>query len=269
MIWFEKDRIPKGRWPFLNTVRNGLAEIERTMADDIDLTEGEHGITITGCMRAYRQAVMRRALDLAQSVVASWNAGLPIGAVISSRALLETIAIYHSFLRRSESAAAANDWERIGKLVDAYAFSTSSAGKMEMTAEAPPPISRAVKAFIQATEPGKEEFWDQICDTAHPNGKRMLMYAGTLADGKYAARSPADSEATLFIALYNALYSCCWLSVSDLDFYILLEHIRSGSALPADHPLVVERALIDKVTADVVRNIGPLQPGPAKETKTK
>ena len=60
MIWFESGRIPSGRWIFLNTVRVGLNEIERTIESDIDLTEGNEAIVITGCMRAYRQAVVCR-----------------------------------------------------------------------------------------------------------------------------------------------------------------------------------------------------------------
>jgi hypothetical protein len=64
MIWFETNRLPTGRWPFMNAVRNGLVQIESELVSDIDLTEGHEGIPTTGCMRAYRQAVMRRVLDL-------------------------------------------------------------------------------------------------------------------------------------------------------------------------------------------------------------
>lgn len=66
LIWIEKHRIPAGNWPFLNTTRVGLGHIEDSLEADIDLTEGNTDITITGCMRAYRQSVMRRVLDLAQ-----------------------------------------------------------------------------------------------------------------------------------------------------------------------------------------------------------
>jgi hypothetical protein len=267
MIWFEKGRIPDGSWPFLNTVRASLVEFERGAAEDIDLTEGEPGITITGCLRVYRNAVVRRVLELAQSAVALWNSGLPLGAIAVSRALLETIGIYHSLLTRAEAAAASSDWPAIGRLVRAYALSSSSEGKKtrEQTDEGPPGVGKAVRDFITATEPGAVAFWDQICDTAHPNGKRMLKYAGTLADGQYIARSTADNEPTLFVALYNALYSCCWLRASDLEFDILLERIRTGEALPPEHPLMVERDRIGKVTAEVAREIGSLRPGPREK----
>ena len=84
MIWFEKHLIPPGKWMFLSTVRAGCAEIEHTLESDIDLTEGNE--TITGCMRAYRQAVMR-VLDLVQSGVASWRFGR--GTAARSVTLLE------------------------------------------------------------------------------------------------------------------------------------------------------------------------------------
>lgn len=258
MIWFDSHRIPDGRWPFLSTVRNALREFERCIADEIDLTEGERSITITGCMRAYKQAVNRRVLDLAQSAIGAWNEGLPVGAIVVSRALLETIAIYRSFLIRAEAAAAVDDWKAIGALVDAYAFFSSTNGyKKRKAADDPPPIGTAVREFIRTTEPGKESFWDQICDTAHPNGERMLMYAGALAGGKYIPKGPSESEPTMFVALYNTLYSCCWFSASQLEFDILLERIRTGCELPPNHPLVVDRDIIDKVVAEVVQGMEP------------
>lgn len=270
MIWFEPHRVPDGCWPFLNTIRNALQEFERSIADEIDLTEGERDITITGCMRAYREAVVCRVLDLTQSVIAAWNAGLPVGAIVASRALLETIAIYHSFLRRADAAASAKDWEMTGKLVDAYAFFTSSNGiKKQRTAEDPPSIGIAVREFIKATESGKESFWNQICDTAHPNGQRMLTYAGTLRDGKFVAKIRSESEPSMFVALYNALYSCCWFSASGLEFDILLERIRTGGELAPDHPLIVERGMLDKFTAEVLQSLGPLNPGPHEKMEAE
>lgn len=237
MQWFETNRIPKGRWPFLKTVYASLTGLEESIRSEVDLAEGGNEIRITGCMQAYRQAVICRVLDLAQSVVASWNVGHPIGAAVCSRSLIETVAIFHSFLIRAGEAAHRSNWELIGKLVDAYAFSTSSGrSKQRRTPEHPPRIGRIVTAFINATQPGKEEFWDQICDTAHPNGKRMLDFGGVLRDGKYLAINAGDSEPHLFVAIYNAMYSCCWLTSANLDFDILLEHVRNGTELSADHP---------------------------------
>jgi hypothetical protein len=255
MIWFEKSRIPPGEWKFLNTVRAGLVEFERALESEIDLTEGNEAITITGCMRAYRHAVMRRVLDLTQSVVVSWNCGSLTGAVVGARSLLETIATFHAFLIRAQAAAAANNWERIGRLVDAYAFSTSSgpSRKTTKTNDDPPTIGTIVKDFIGATEAGAEEFWNQICDTAHPNGRRMLSYAGVLKDRHYIAKSATENEQTLFQAVYNTLHSCCWLIDADHECEILLEVIRNGGDLDPDHELIVKRNLVDKVSEELVK----------------
>ena len=65
-------------------------------------------------------------LDLTQSLVASWNCGGMTGAVVCARSLLETIATYHAFVTRAQAAAKAKDWNKIGRLVDAYSFSASS-----------------------------------------------------------------------------------------------------------------------------------------------
>lgn len=257
MIWFDPHKIPAGRWPFLTATRNGLQEIERGLAKEIDLTEGTGDILITGCAQAYRQAVVRRALDLAQSVVALWNLDLLIGSVVSARALLETVATYHSFILRAQTASAESRWETIGDLVDAYAFSTSTGlsrgqkGHARSDDTSPPPIGKLVKAFLRASQPGMEPFWDQICDTAHPNGKRMLSYAGNLQNRTFRASAPSANAPLLFIAVYNALYSCCWLIASDMEFDILLETIRSGEKLHKSHPMVVDKDRIDQVAKEV------------------
>ena len=91
MIWFDDGRIPPGEWRFLRTIYAGLRELEESLEDSVDLTEGNDAITITGCLNAYRHAILRRVLDLAQAAIASWNARQFIGSTVCARALLETL----------------------------------------------------------------------------------------------------------------------------------------------------------------------------------
>ena len=156
MLWFETERIPPGNWPFLTTTYAGLREIEASLTGFIDLTEGNQEITITGCLAAYRRAILRRTLDLAQAVIASWNAGQPIGSVVCARALLETLATFHSLRSRAQTAADEGDWEEIGKLVDSYAFSRAPSlgkGRREPQAAAP---SRPHGKDIHRRDPPRE-----------------------------------------------------------------------------------------------------------------
>jgi hypothetical protein len=253
MIWFEASRIPERGWPFMNAVRLCLVAFEGGLEPTIDLTEGNEAITITGCMRAYRQAVIGRVLDLSQAAIGSWNAGFPVGSVVCARALLETIATFHSFLRRAEAAAAAKDWAVIGRLIDAYAFSTSLDHSKRRTDVDPPRVGRMVKEFIRSTQPGIEVFWDQICDIAHPNGQRLMDYAGTLTNQQFVAKSPFQSESNLFVALFNAMHCICWMSAAAQDFEILLTVMRTGESLPPDHPLMIERRQLDDLVHALVK----------------
>ena len=258
MQWFDAGRIPPGPWPFLGTIRAGLAELEETLKDSVDLTEGNEGVTITGCLDAYRHAILRRTLDLAQAVVASWNGGHLIGSVVCARALLETLAIFHSLLSRAQIAVEKEDWEAVGNLVDGYAFSTSpAAGERSRKPEAPFHIGPTVKAFIRDTQrPASEKFWSQICEEAHPNGKRLMSFGGILREQRFDPHSsPERNEDRLFPALHNCLYSCCWLVNAMLDFDILCEHVRTGAPLAADHPLIQERASLDRVVEDILRDM--------------
>ena len=254
MLWFDTGRIPPGKWPFLTTVYVGLEQLEDSLSQSVDLTEGHAEITITGCLQAYRQAILRRALDLAQAVVASWNAGQLVGSVVCARALLETLATLHSLLRRAQIDADRGDWEAIGKLVDCYAFSTSpNQRKGTQAPEAPPRIGKTVTEFIADTQPGAEQFWDQICEVAHPNGKRMMSFGGIFQERRFDEPSPESNEDWVFPALYNCLYSCCWLIDAMLDFDILCEHIRNGAPLSDEHPLVRQKTLTDRVVEEVLQ----------------
>lgn len=254
MHWFDPKRVPAGKWPFLSTVRVGLLEIQDGLVDDMDFTEGSGQVLVTGEMQGYRHAVMRRVIDLAQSIAVSWNAGLLTGSAVSSRSLLETLAIFHSFLTRSQDFAKTADWQAIRELLLDYV--TFSADGSPSTRSAPPRIGRAVKSFIQTVEPGKEKFWDQICDIAHPNGRRMVRLYGAVDGNVYRARAHTDSEPELFVAVYNVLHSCCWLIYADLEFEILLEEFRLGGPLPANHDLVAKRTLIEQRTAKAVSEAG-------------
>ena len=254
MLWFDDGRIPQGKWPFLSTAYAGLRELEEPLAGSVDLTKGNDEITITGCLEAYRQAILRRVLDLAQAVVVSWNAGQLIGSVVCARALIETLATFHSLLSRAQIAADREDWEALGKLVDCYAFSRSPRlDKGTRVLEAPPAVGKMVKGFIRDTEIGNEKFWDQICEVAHPNGEKLMSFGGVLQEGRFDAHSSTSNEDWLFPALYNCLYSCCWLIHAMLDFDILCEHIRIGTPPSDDHPLIRQKAMINKVAEDVLR----------------
>ena len=255
MLWFETERIPPGKWPFLTTTYVGLRGLEDSLTGSIDLTEGNRDITITGRLDAYRRAILRRTLDLAQAAIVSWNAGQPIGSVVCARALLETLATFHSLQTGAQVAAAEGNWEEVGELVDRYAFSKSPyQGQAGGEPQAPPPVGRMVRTFIEDAQPGSEKFWEQICEVAHPNGETLMAFGGILQERRFDPPSSESIEARLFLALYNCLYSCCWLIGAMLEFDILCEHIRTGAPPPDDHPLVQQKTLIDRVVESVSRD---------------
>ena len=209
-------------------------------------------ISTAGCLTAYQQAVLRRVLDLAQATVVSWNASQTIGSIICSRALLETLATFHSLLSRAQIEADKENWDTLTKLVNSYAFSTSPKVKKGKRApEAPPPLGPMVREFSLKMGGGAEKFWDQICEVSHPNGESMLSYAGSLKNLQYELIPSRLNEERFFTAIYNCLYSCCWFFSSMLDFDILLEKIRNGSPLVDGCALISERELTDKLVQTI------------------
>jgi hypothetical protein len=263
--WIRQDRVPAGVWPFLLTSR---AALERTrdsvLRDTVDLTEGLSDHTITGHLEAFRQMTTRRVLDLAQAMAVSWNAGHSIGSVACARSLLETLATFHSLLRRSEAAATERNWEQLSQLVDMYMFSTSRGhGKKVPARERPPRISELVLAFIKATEPGAEQFWEQICDMAHPNGLSTSRHFLTLTGTTAQVRDRTEGESEAFSAIYNCAYSLCWFANAMEEFDLLLDHVRLGEPPADSHPLKVEMAERDHIVAQLMQDWPRLRVGPA------
>jgi hypothetical protein len=228
MIWFDNARIPIGNWPFLSVARSSLVEMtEDSFRDSLDLMEGMQSLTLTGCLEAYRQVIIRRTVDIVRAVVVLWNSENALGSLICARALLETLATFHDFFNRVEAAANSQNYEEIARLVDSYSFSTSNGPARTLgKPDGPPSIGRQVIAFIEATQPGASQFWHQICDAAHPNGAPMFSRYGELRGGWFYSKASSESETDTFQAIYNCIYSICWLYCSMGDFDKLLDDIR-------------------------------------------
>jgi hypothetical protein len=96
----------------------------------------------------------------------------------------------------------------------------------------------------------------------------MMDFAGVLKDKHFVPRPRAESEPTLFAAVFNSLYSCCWLINSETDFEILLTVIREGGELPADHPLIVRRKQSDDLVAEIMKKLRPGSVGPRQTGET-
>jgi hypothetical protein len=227
MKWFDKQRIPEGSWPFLFVIRPVLREIKDGMESAIDLTEGLEDITITGCMRAYKQALDVRVLELSASIISLWNVGHPLGAVVCSRALLETLAIFYSFFRETKSLADKKEWQELQDTVDAYAFfSTSQENTSAPLTTQHPKITKITESFIKENFPEAVGFWNQICDHVHPNGMNVMEFAGVLQNSQFLAKDTLKNDKSFFSAVYNCLYAVTWYYAESDSFLKMLDTIK-------------------------------------------
>jgi hypothetical protein len=248
-----------------------MVEIAETIIrDEIDITDGLDGITLTGQLEVFRQIVAHRALDLVQGMVRAWNSGSMIGAAVCGRALLETLGTFHAVMTRCQAAATANDWGEVATVVDTYLFSTSRGrGKRSNAHPRPPRIGDLVVSFIGATQPGSEQFWEQLCDLAHPNGQSTTHLFFTVSATGVVAREPKEREPDVFVAIYNCAYSLCWFYNAMDEFDLLLDHIRLGEAPPDDNPLKTKLAERDRIVAAVLPSLKKVRIGPARRTSPR
>lgn len=264
MHHFNKDRLPSGKWPFLNVALNGLRNLKSGMPLAVDLKEGGDRLTLTGKLTAYRYATIHRVVDLAEAAVLTWNAGSVAGSLVCCRALLETLATMYSLMDGVEKAIKSKDYTKISNMIDAYALSTAAGPRKNIKwTNGPPRIKEMVLYFIRRVEPKGEQFWEDICNVAHPNGDVIMGLNGTQRGGMYDMSHDPAREADLFVAVYNCFHCCNWLIASEIDFEILIKMIRAGGELEIDDPLIVARNLQDRIISDISTQMGRIPVGPA------
>ena len=81
-----------------------------------------------------------------------------------------------------------------------------------------------------------------------------MSFGGILQERRFDPPVSEFNENRLFPALHNCLHSRCRLIHAMLEFDIPCEHVRNGAPPPDDHPLVQEKALIDRVADSASRD---------------
>lgn len=225
-VLFDRKSIPKGDWPFLRTIENSLDRIRESLHSEIDVSEGLGAFTISGQIECYRQLVLRRVIELTESVRLLWSDKLDVGAMICARALFETIVSYHDFYAKAVKLEAGKDYQALGQLVDQFVLSTRDETiRVKLDLPQTTNILTQVKRFAQLVEPKAEVFYAQISDVSHPNGYAMVRQYGSLQDLTFRFQKDVEREQA-FQAIYNCIYLICWFYVSMDDLDRLLDGIR-------------------------------------------
>ncbi len=217
---FAKESLPDGPWPMLFVVERCFRSLEEALVDEVDLTEGLGQLTISGRFRCYKQLILRRALETTQAVALLWSHGLELPAVLTARALYETIASFYDFLRSAKAMEETKNYEALGALVDGFIFSTRDRELLEKgELQKSPHILNQIRAYDAAVQAGSEKFYDRLSDACHPNGYAMLRQYGVLDNARFLSKPAGATRANTFTAIYNSVYQLCWFytAMADLD----------------------------------------------------
>lgn len=226
-ILFDRATVPPGEWPFLRTIENSLQELEECVCPKVDLTESLGEMTISGRIECYKQLVLRRVIELTRAVACLWRHNLEVGALLVSRALIETICSFHDFYKRTEKFENDKDYDKLSKTVDEFVFSSRDEERRKrLKLFQATHILEQIRAYGSAVEPKTEQFYSQISDICHPNGYAMLTQYGSVKDNKFVAGSDGFRRKDTFQAIYNCVYQVCWFycAIDDLDQ--ILDRIR-------------------------------------------
>ncbi len=224
---FDRATVPAGNWPFLRTIENSLQELETSICQEIDLTENLGARTISGSIECYKQLVVRRVVELTKAIALLWRNNLDVGALVASRALLETIVSFHDFFVRTQKALDKKNYKQIDDTLNKFVFSSRDEDRRQrLGLFSSNHILDQIRAYGKAIEPKTELFYSQISDVCHPNGFAMLTQYGSVKDLKFIAGPEGFRRKDTFQGIYNAASQICWFYNAMDDLEKILDRIR-------------------------------------------
>jgi hypothetical protein len=225
---FEKASIPPGEWNFLFVIERCLPQLEERLKAQIDLTEGLGALTISGRIKCYEQLVLRRVIELIKAISVLWANDLEIGALVTARALFETIVSFHDFFDKTKKAEEAKDYAKLSEVVNKFVLSSRNEElRQRLNLHKTNHILEQVRAYGRAVEPQSEKFYDQVSDTCHPNGYAMLSQYGRLTDDlKFKVHPERAKRVNTFRGIYNCVYQICWLYTALFDLDTIVDRIQ-------------------------------------------
>jgi hypothetical protein len=125
----------------------------------------------------YANAMLYRYCSLAEGVAISWNADNMLSAILSARAMSETVAMFWEFGGRFKKIADEGDFAAADNLVMHYLFGTRD---KETLKENPELHARQVLNaidYVENTIPTFRSHYDRLSEFCHPNswGQRGMF----------------------------------------------------------------------------------------------
>jgi hypothetical protein len=157
-----------------------LKDLQNRLVTKIVVPEPETRFRSSNIGRALSQAFIRRCIEQAEATALLCHARHWISAMTVARALIETVAAFHHYGTKLQTATEKGDLAEIHEMIRVTAFATRLDGLIDRAG------TQAVKATNILTQVGKlkafrndiSEDYEHLCEYAHPNSfGTYLFYA--------------------------------------------------------------------------------------------
>jgi len=136
-------------------------------------------------LAGYQHALLHRVVSIFDGAALGWNHRSPIAAMLCSRAMMETVAIFYSLGQNIERYLKENDLTKLDDIAQNGVFATRDPEWLEKS-----PASKAINAlgYIQKLDrllPGFARHYDVLSERCHPNsqGHNFLFSELDQSDG--------------------------------------------------------------------------------------
>jgi hypothetical protein len=229
VIWDE--RLPEKDRQMIEDLNNSVSRLNEMRAVEINISGPFARSKIAWKLATYQHALLHRIIDLADGVALTFNAKSTLSAMLSARAIMETVAVFTELETRVASLLAKEDLGGLDGLAQHGLFASRDE---EWIKEFPETKATNVLTYINKFDKRAEGFrghYDRLSERCHPNslGHRSMFSTLDRTEGsiKYSdEREPAMNAHTIIAALIPLLLlESMSTSLTDLVFEVAdLQH---------------------------------------------
>ena len=210
-------------------------------------------------LAVHQQGLLFRTVALVDGIAAAWNNRSTLTAILSARALMETIAVVAEYEKCVASLLAAKDFDGLDKLAEKGIFSSRDS---EVISQAPEIEATNILAYVDKLNnqvAGFREHYNQLSERCHPNALgHTFMFARfdrSAESYRFCDERDPDKNGVMILAVLEFLppleSTMTELSKSISQVSDAHERILKGSPQQgADMKVVKSEKLIKGATGD-------------------
>ena len=166
-VW--DDRLPEAEKATIDRLNASIARLNELRATEINIAGPFARSKIAWKLATYQHALLHRVIALADGTALAWNAHSTLSAILSARALMETIAMFAELERKVAAFLAKEDIGSLDALAQQGAFASRDE---EWIKEFPETKATNILIFVDKFDKRAKGFrshYDRLSERCQPN----------------------------------------------------------------------------------------------------